>query len=172
MRQGFEMDQNQPILQCLHSSFPPKTSPAQTRQVGPKNTAIYGDYIPEFWGRLRSKKKQKNVVSKSVWQRAYECLTTCVNLLADCLQKFLRINISTRRKGNINASTHRNEDISPNRNGITIFVTLVPSCRIRLFIRIIYAWKRQAYHLKTVQLSTRSIVIAWIDGTSRESYKF
>lgn len=48
MRQGFEMDQNQPILQCLHSSFAPKTSPAQTHAVGPKNTEIYGDYIPEF----------------------------------------------------------------------------------------------------------------------------
>jgi hypothetical protein len=78
------------------------------------------------------KEKEKEIASKSVWQRAYECLTMCVNLLADRLQKFLRINISTRRKGNINASTHRKEDISPSRNGITIFVTLVPSCRIRI----------------------------------------
>jgi hypothetical protein len=48
MRRHFEMDQNQPILQCLHSSFAPKTSPAQTHAVGPKNMEIYGDYIPEF----------------------------------------------------------------------------------------------------------------------------
>ena len=129
MRQGFEMDQNQPILQCFHSSFAPKISLAQTRVVGPKNTEIYGDYIPKNWGRSRSKQNEKKyVASKCVWQRAYESLTMCVNLS----DKSFYASICTRRKGNINASTHRKEDISSSRNGITVFVTLMPSCRNRI----------------------------------------
>lgn len=48
MHQGFEMDQNQPSPQFLHSSFGLKISPAQTHGVGPKNMEIYGDYIPEL----------------------------------------------------------------------------------------------------------------------------
>lgn len=48
VRQDFEMDQTQPTLQCLHSSFALKISLAQTPEVGPKNMGIYVDYIPEF----------------------------------------------------------------------------------------------------------------------------
>ena len=100
MLQGSEMDQNQPILLCLHSSFVPETSLEQNHGAGPKSMEIYEDYIPErikFWEndvKQDSKKAKKLRVTKK----------------------------------QITSLTHRYEDISPSRNGITILVTFVTTC--------------------------------------------
>ena len=71
MLQGSEMDQNQPILRCHHSSFVPETSQEQNHGAGPKNMEICEDYIPErikFWENDvnenidRTQNKQRNLL--------------------------------------------------------------------------------------------------------------